>query len=223
MAGHAHRLEGAGAHVQGQLDQIHAFGAQGGEHRLVEMQTRGRRGHCTGHARVDRLVALLVGCVGRVADVGRQRQRAVAIEQREHAFRGIKSQQEEIAAPLGYGRLDALGQHEPRTRPRAVARAHVREGFVGAEHALDQNFDPAAGGLLAEQAGLDDAGVVEHEDVARGEETGQLGEQMVRHRVAGQVQQAARAARLCRALRDQFARKVVVEVVKRQGHAHGAV
>ena len=49
---------------------------------------------------------------------------------------------------------------------RLLAHLHVRDDLVARQHALDQQFDLAAGGLLAEQARLHDLRVVEHQQVA---------------------------------------------------------
>ena len=53
---HPHRLEGAGAHMQGHLRRAHPLFAQGIQHRFVEMQPGRRRRHRAGlrsHTRSD--------------------------------------------------------------------------------------------------------------------------------------------------------------------------
>jgi hypothetical protein len=80
----AHRLEGAGAHVQGDVGDVHALRGQFVEQRLVEVQAGGRRGDGARLLRIDGLVTLLVELVGVVLDVRRQRQAAVGLDQLEH-------------------------------------------------------------------------------------------------------------------------------------------
>ena len=116
-----------------------------------------------------------------------------------------------------------------RRRPGAVpcragrlAGAHVGQGAVGLGDALDQHLDLAAGGLVAVQPGLDDAGVVEDQQVAGPQQAGQVGEAPVMQ-LAGviQVQQPAAAAFGGGRLGDELGRQLVVEVGngERSGHA----
>ena len=89
------------------------------------------------------------------------------------------------------------------------------------QHALDQHLELAAGGLFAEQARLDHAGVVEDQQVAGAQQRGQLAEDAVDGRGAGAIEQARGAAFGGGMLRDQFGRQVEIEIGKREG-AHGA-
>lgn len=63
------------------------------------------------------------------------------------------------------------------------------------QHALNQQFELAAAGLLAEQPRLDDFGVVEHQQVARLQQIGQVAKAPVDERVGPAIEQARSAAR----------------------------
>ena len=71
---HAHRLEGARAHVQGDVAEFDALFAQRLQQRLVEMQAGGRRRHRAELAREHGLVTLVVVDARFAVDVGRKRQ-----------------------------------------------------------------------------------------------------------------------------------------------------
>ena len=83
---------------------------------------------------------------------------------------------------------------------------------VRLQHALDQQFQLAAGGLLAEQARLDHPRVVEHQQVAGAQQRGQVAEDAVDRRVAGAVEQARGAAFGGGVLGHQFGRQVEIEI-----------
>jgi hypothetical protein len=68
------------------------------EQRLVEVQARGRRGDGARGARIHRLVAALVPGLRRVADVRRERNAAVALEELEH--RGAIRKTQAVELPL---------------------------------------------------------------------------------------------------------------------------
>ncbi len=71
-----------------------------------------------------------------------------------------------------------------------LADLHVAHDLVAGQHALDQQFELAAGRLLAEQACLHHPGVVEHQQVARSQQCRQVLEDAVDGCDAGAVQQA---------------------------------
>src|SRR4051812_32035259 len=97
-------------------------------------------------------------------------------------------------------------RHRPGT-DRVLIR--IGQGFH------QQAFDRAAAGIAAaEQARGEDSGVVDDDQIAGAEELGQRADLRMRDRtgLAVEVQQARAAARRRRLLRDQFRRKVEVEV-----------
>jgi hypothetical protein len=88
----------------------------------------------------------------------------------------------------------------------------VGQHLVARQHAFDQRLDRAAGGLFAEQPGLDDTGVVEHQQVAGLQQRGQVAEGAVHRRGATAVEQARGAALGRRVLGDQLGRQGEVEI-----------
>ena len=111
-----HRLERARADVQRHLRQLRALVFQRGQQRVGEMQTRRRRGHRALMLGVDGLVTRVVGCVGSTLDIGRQRQFAVAFEQRVHALFPVKAQHKQFARAFDHLRRQAAVKQQPRAR-----------------------------------------------------------------------------------------------------------
>ena len=74
--------------------------------------------------------------------------------------------------------------------------------MTGIDNALDQHLDLAAAFLLAEQAGADDSGVVEYQQVTGREQRRQVGEMQVGNPVAIDVQQPAAPTLGCGVLGD---------------------
>jgi hypothetical protein len=89
------------------------------------------------------------------------------------------------------------------------------------QHTLDQGLDRPATGLAAIQPRLDDARVVEHQQVARVEQRGQVAEAPVHRRRAAAVEQARGAALRRGVLGDQLRREREIEVVERVDRGHG--
>ena len=220
----AHRLERAGADVQGDEGDAHAARLQRREQVLAQVQARGGCRHRAGRARVDGLVARGVLGLRRVVDVGRQRNVAGRLE---HGVQRIVEREfEKIVlapdhggrkrpAPARPGRFAVKAQRRARTRRMAGAQQDQRT--PRRERALDQDFHPPAGGLLAVQPRLDDARVVEYEHVARIEGREQVRNAPVAQRVARpQVQQARAVAPGRGMLRDQLGRQFEFELVAPQ-------
>ena len=177
-----HGLEGAGAHVQRHARRVDALRRERREHGLVEVQARRRRRDRARHGRVHGLVARLV--VGRrgVRDVGRQRHLAVRGEDVEHRPSASKRSSKSSPRRPVTTRRHARREDELAAGPGRLARPHVGERRVGAQHALDEHLHLAAGVLAAAQPRLDHARVVEDEEVARIEERRQVAEGEVAQR-----------------------------------------
>src|SRR3989442_464826 len=124
--GRPHRLEGAGADVQGQHGRGHARGGERLEELLGEMQPRRGRGDGALLARVDRLVALAIQDRPRIGvaalDVGRKWGRSVppygvlhvAVPAREpYAYPAVRSLPQEL-------RLEALRDQKTRSRAQTA-------------------------------------------------------------------------------------------------------
>jgi hypothetical protein len=139
----------------------------------------------------------------------------VAVALQQHQRVGGEAQVEQRA--VGPAAAQHLGVE-------GVAEAHQRAGLgdllarrwaqhlVAGQHALDQRLDRAAGGLFAEQARLDDAGVVEHHQVAGLQQRGQVAEDAVHRRGAAAVEQPRGAAFGRGLLGDQLRRQHEVEI-----------
>ena len=102
-----------------------------------------------------------------------------------------------------------------------LADAHVGGDLVAREHPFDQQLDLATGRLGAEQARLDDPGVVEHQQVARVKQVGQFVKDAVDRLGVCAVEQPGAAAFRRRVLRDAFRREREVEVAQRPGARRG--
>ena len=83
---HAHRLEGAGTDMQGDIGGLDPGIAQCIQQGLIEMQPGGRSRHGAGSLRVDGLVTLAIGGIVRPVYIRRQRHVADALEQRQHVL-----------------------------------------------------------------------------------------------------------------------------------------
>ena len=212
------RLKSASTDVQRDAGALDAARLQIGQQRRVKVQRRRRCGDSTGRAGKHGLIALGVFCGIRVVaalllalDVRRQRQVAVALHQvvgrlsgravqRKAKQRAVlvwpAPQQQRIkaaAAPSAGHVDDSAGQ-------RFFADLHVRYDFIAVafgQHALDQQFELAATGLLAKHARFDDAGVVEHQQVASAQQAGQVFKDAI-DRLRGAAVQQARGAALGR-------------------------
>jgi hypothetical protein len=181
-----------------------------GQHGVVKVQRRCGRGHGAGGAGKYGLVALAVlGGVGVVVgvlmalDVGRQRQVAVALHQLPGALAGraVQCKAEQRAVFVRPAAQQAWRQSRPLAPAGHVhgaaalgllADLHVGHHLVdlaAGEHTFDQQFELAAAGLLAKDARLDDAGVVEDQQVARAQQAGQFAKDAV-HR--GQARPSSR-------------------------------
>ena len=209
----AHRLEGAGAHVQGDAGAADPARGQGVEQGLVEMQARGGRGHRARLARVHGLVALVVGGAVGALDVRRQRHVADALQALAQRLGGVEAQARELALAAQHLDRAAVVEQQAATGLERLGGAHLRQRLVLALQPLDQDLDPAAAVLAAVQPRRQHARVVEHQQVAGIEQLQQVAEAPVLEAAVGpQHQQAAGGAILQRLLRDQFRRQLEVEV-----------
>jgi hypothetical protein len=213
-----HGLERARADVQRDRAAFDAARLDRREQRGVEVQRRGRR--CDG-ARLGGehgLVATLV--VGPVVagDVRRQRHVAVPLEQDQRIV-GKAQREERSVGAAASEHLDletfAGAQADATARLRRLARAQLREDAVVRLDPLDERLDGAAARLGAEQARLDDARVVDDEQVAFAQQPRQVAEDEVARPGAGAVEQARGAPLGGRMLRDQLGRQREIEVAER--------
>ena len=170
----AHRLKGAGTHVQGEVAETDAAPFQRVQQRVVEMQAGGRRGDGTDLACIYRLVTLVVVAARLALDIWRQRQAAGVQQPALQRLRNVEAQPVELAFAAEHLGLAAGVQRDPRPHLGRLADAELRARLVGAEQALDQDLDAAAGRLLPEQPRRNYSGVVEHQQVTGGQQLGQF-------------------------------------------------
>jgi hypothetical protein len=95
---------------------------------------------------------------------------------------------------------------------RLFADFHVRDHVVAVQDALDQQFDLAAGGLLAIDAGLHHLGVVEDHQVAGFQQGGEVAKAPVCRLRIRAIQQPRSAAFGRRVLGDQFGGQGEIEI-----------
>ncbi len=178
------------------------------------MQAGRRRGDRAGFARVDGLVALVIGGVGRALDVRRQRHAAEAQQQFFERLGRIEAQHEELAVASEHRRRRAVIEQNAPARLRLLADAELHARLVRAGDALDQDLDGAAGVLAPVQPRRQHARVVEDEQIARREQLDEIGEAAVVEFPVRRVddEQAARRALRERRLRDQLGRQVEVKI-----------
>ena len=103
---------------------------------------------------------------------------------------------------------------DPRPGLRRLAGANLRYSFARIDNALDHHLDLSAAILPAEQARLDDLGVVENQQIAGPDELRQLRESAVVKRSWLNVQQTTRGAVGGGMLGDQLVRKVEIKIVE---------
>ena len=121
-----------------------------------------------------------------------------------------------FARAPGNSEHECLFEKDAAARLWRLAGANLRDSVSAIDNTLDHDIDLAAAFLLTEQACLDDLGVVENEQIARGDELWQVGKAPVVADVALHVQQATGRAFTGRMLGDQFGWKWKIEVVEGQ-------
>ena len=183
------------------------------------MQPGGGCGDRPGPLGVHCLVALGVVRIGRVGDIGRQRDPAAALEQVCRA--GVVQAQavQIVLAPEHLG-AHAVAHQELAALARRVAGADQGQNLSLPKQALDEQFDASAATLTPGEPRFDHAGVVQHQHVARPQQARQVGEKQVleRARAPVEVQEAASGALGRGMLRDELFGQRIVEL----GDAHGA-
>ncbi len=145
------------------------------QYEIVEMQARRRCGNGAWMARVHGLIALGVGWQRGAADIGRQRNFAVTIEIGLERNIGIEPQAKESTVALEHRRAGAAFEQDAAARTGKVAGGKLHPRFGWRDEAFEQQLDLAAARLAAIKARADDPGVVENQEIARGEQPRQFG------------------------------------------------
>ena len=149
-----------------------------------------------------------VGVVARVVAQHKAKWRAVGI--------GPASEQSGAQVVVRAGRTH---QGHRGTHFRFLAHPHVRRHLVAGQHTFNQQLQLAAGGFFAKQAGVDDLGVVEHQQITGAQQLGQIVKNAVYRRGTGAVQQTRAAALGCRVLGNQVLRQNEIEIAEGEGAA----
>lgn len=228
-----HRQEGSGADVQCHAVIRDARIADGVQQSLGEVQRRRRRGHGAVVFGEHGLVVVAVGVVARgiALDVGRQRHDAVTLQHIDQ----VASRDVEAEPAFAHVALADAVRCETRREDDVIARIEFLRRLgedapgIGVDRLVQGYFHlgaavrPAAvGGIaaLACQPGRNDAGVVEHHDVAGPEQVRQVPDTEIVEPVrCRNVQHPRTVARARRALRDTRLRQVKIE--QRNIHERG--
>ena len=125
-----------------------------------------------GFARIDGLVALAIGGLGRAIDIGRQRHRAVRLEELQHVARELQVKQLALAPDHARAVPPGSATAAPAFKP-LLARA-CTSAVSRRQHPLQQQLDPPAAVLDAVNARRDHARVVEHQQIAGAQQRRQI-------------------------------------------------
>ena len=164
-----HRLEGARADVQRDEGAAHAARLERGEDVGVEVQARRRRRNGAGHRAHRRS--------GSARDRRRRaaaRYRAAAAPRREP--RRKRARRSRTPGETDRPRARACARCARRAVSRVApasdpcSRARAPAPFARSQHALEQDLDPSAALLRAVYPRGHHAGVVEHQQIARGQQ-----------------------------------------------------
>ena len=214
------RLEGASAHMQGDLGLRYTHGAQGVEQRLVKVQGGGGCCHSAGvfgkHGLIARSILWGVG----VRDVRRQRHMAIPLQQGVRVLTLVIAENKTKQCAIGVwpapqqsgAQASSAMEFDGAAHFRLFAHPHVRCDLVAAQHPFDQQFDPPARRFFPKQAGLDHPRVVEHQQIAGAQQAGQCVEHPVHRAAARAVKQPGRCSLVCRLLSDQALWQIEIKV-----------
>lgn len=161
-----HGLEGAGTHMQSDVADLNALGLQLRQQRLIEMQTGGWRSHRTGMSGEYSLVTRVIIRIGITLDIGRQGHAAEPVEHGFDRLFGFKAQAVEFIIPAKYGQYRAVRQGDTAPRFRGFRGTDLSTHALVGQQTLDQDFNLAAGLLLAVKPCRNDPGIVEDQQVA---------------------------------------------------------
>jgi len=161
-----HGLEGAGAHMQSNVAELYVFGLQLRQDLLVEMQTRRRRRHRAGMAGEYGLIPRIIIRIGITLDVGRQWHLPESIEHGFDRLLGVKTQTVKFFLTAKHGQQGTIGQRDTAPRFRGFRGADLGTHALVGQQTFDQDFNLAAGLLLAVKPCRNDPGIVEDQQVA---------------------------------------------------------
>ena len=126
---------------------------------------------------------------------------------------------EEFAVSAGtpeHGHGEGVFQLDHTAWPGRFAGADLGDGMARIDDPFNHDFNASATDLAAVQSRLDDAGVVEYQQVAGQNALQQITEVQVVQRIGLDMEQTAVRALTGGVLGDQFGRQVEVEIVEGQ-------
>ena len=209
----ANGLKGPRADVKRDILDVDPLGRKPAEKILGEVKAGRWSGHGAGIAGIDRLIAALVGLLRRMRDVGRKWNATERLENVEYGTLELKFEELALTARHHDGLLDAVGlEVEDSARLRGLAGANHGDSGALARDALNQGLDVAARGLAAEQAGLDDLGVVGDKQVAFVKKALDVRERAVLDHVLRDVQKTRCSAVFKGILGDELRRELEIEI-----------
>ncbi len=219
------RQEGAGADVEGQEHAADAGVLQRPEQAFGEVEPGGRRGDRARPLGVDGLVVGAVGVLRALGprDVGRQRHLAGLFQGVEQRRVGQPEVEQHLALGplLGHRRRQAVAEVDPVVRPQPLGRPGEGEPAPVAGPPVQGHLDLGLAAPAA-QPRRDHPCVVEHHQVARPQQVGQVADAVVA-KLRADGQQPRRIARLGRPVGDPLARQLEVEVGGLHGIRFGVV
>ncbi len=129
----------------------------------------------------------------------------------------------ESAAPRDDPRALLIGQLEVRTRAQGFTGTRLEQAAVLVQYAFEQQLDLAAAWFARKQPRVDDASVVEHQQIARAQESRQVAKHEIAKLAACTIEREkpTRAALRRRRLGDQFRWQLIVKI--RASHARRMV
>src|SRR5690606_31344536 len=178
------RLKGARSHMQGHVRRIDPQRTYALQQRLVEMQPGGGSSNSAWMPVEHGLITLAVGQLILALDVRWQGDVPVDFQLPGQVWRREAEVVELPLAPqnLCNQRLSRLSlEQQARAGLRRLARPHLGQCLTVAQHPLDQRLDAPPALLAPQQTCRNHPGVVEHQQVLRGQELRQIGEMAMLH------------------------------------------
>ena len=137
-----------------------------------------------------------------------------ALENFRHWSIHLERQSVKFTLTLLHGHGNIPFQRQFLSRLRRLARAQLGQHTMGIQNTLNQHFDAPATVLVAKETRGNHACVVEHQQIARPQQRGQIGETQIAQGAARAIegQQTAGGARRRRILRDQIVGKGIMKI-----------
>ena len=222
-----HGQKGSGPDMQRHLRDLDAAGADRGDKPRRKMQARGRRGHGAGASGKQALIVLPVARIGRApaGDIGRQRHLPERFDRRVELLAGGGEAQQNFGFGMfgedfGLERCGIVVREQDFFAWLQFLRALCKRKPVRRRNPfMQQDFDFSArlaSQAVAEEAGGNDARVIDHQNVARPEHVRQVADHAILDLVLAAPtnnKHTGAIARHCRPQRDAFGRQIEIEEI----------